>query len=219
MLYEGWTRGCDKTWRYIWVPPIKKRRRIGESVGEDDEGSLLGVGLNEKASSMLDTLNASGESLLQTLQYQIYHEETRPRYPTYSFMSLRERTMLILLFKGRNASGMLSHVLLPMITAFFPDTVSAGCAPSFSDEAVSGTRVVTFAKYAISRGRRHGKRPDDPIPLFMVAATIKVTEWRWAMVFEEMNGRRGIQVFWYFPNTSIANIRSLSLPKVNSLTD
>jgi len=28
--------------------------------------SLLGVNLNENASSMVDTLNASGESLLQT---------------------------------------------------------------------------------------------------------------------------------------------------------
>jgi hypothetical protein len=84
--------------------------------------------------------------------------------------------MLILPFKGRNASGMLSHVLLPMMTAFFPAIFSAGCAPQPSDEAVSGTRVVTFAKYAISRGRRHGRRPDDPIPLFIVAATIKVTE-------------------------------------------
>lgn len=84
--------------------------------------------------------------------------------------------MLILPFKGRNASGMLSHVLLPMMTAFFPDMVSAGRVPPLSDEAASGTRVVIFAKYAISRGRRHGKRPDDPIPLFIVAATIKVTE-------------------------------------------
>ena len=84
--------------------------------------------------------------------------------------------MLILPFKGRNLVGMLSHVLLPMIAAFFPDVVSVVYAPSFSDEAVSGTTVVTFAKYAISRGRRHGNRPDDPIPLFIVAATIKVTE-------------------------------------------
>lgn len=84
--------------------------------------------------------------------------------------------MLILPFKGRNAFGMLSHVLLPMMTAFFPGIFSAVCVPSFSDETVSGTRVVIFAKYAISRGRRHGNRPADPIPLFIVAATIKVTE-------------------------------------------
>jgi len=76
MVYEGWTKGCDKTWRYIWVPPIKKRRRIDESVGEDDKVSPLGVSVNENASSMLDTLNASGESLIQTNQYQIYHEES-----------------------------------------------------------------------------------------------------------------------------------------------
>ena len=113
-------------------------------------------------------------------------------------MSLRERIMLILPFKGRNAFGMLSQVFLPMMTAFFPDIFSAGCAPSLFDEMVSGTRVVIFAKYAISRGRRHGNRPDNPIPLFMVAATIKVAEGRCAMVFEEMDGRSGIQVFVIF---------------------
>lgn len=79
-----------------------------------------------------------------------------------------------------------------MMTAFFPDIFSAWYVPSFSDEAVSGTVVVTFAKYAISRGRRHGNRPDDPIPLFIVAATIKVTEARWAIVFEQTNRRGGV---------------------------
>jgi len=91
-------------------------------------------------------------------------------------MSFRERITFILPLKGRNAAGILSHVLLPMMTAFLPGTVSAGCVTSFSGGAVSGTAVVTFAKYAISRGRRHGNRPDDPIPLFKVAATISVTE-------------------------------------------
>ena len=86
--------------------------------------------------------------------------------------------MFILPFRGRNARGMLSHVLLPIMTAFFLDIVSAWYVSSFPDGAVSGTVVVSFAKYAISRGRRHGNRPDDPIPLFIVAATIKVTEGR-----------------------------------------
>jgi hypothetical protein len=99
-----------------------------------------------------------------------------PRYLTYNFMSLRERITLTLPFKGRSFSGMLSHVLLPMMTAFIPGIVPVGYVPSLPDEAVSGTTVVIFAKYAISRGRRHGNRPDSPIPLFMVAATINVTE-------------------------------------------
>jgi hypothetical protein len=174
-------------------------------VEEDDKVSLLGVSLIEKASSMLDTLNVSGESLLHTNQYRIYNEDVNKnetKVLTYNFMSLRERTMLILPFKGRNASGMLSHVLLPMMTAFFSGIFPAGYIPSFPDGAVSGKMVVTFAKYAISRGRRHGNRPDDPIPLFIVAATIKVTEWRWAMVFDKMNGCSGIQVFFPFQATA-----------------
>ena len=122
--------------------------------------------------------------------------------------------MFILLFKGRNASGMLSHVLLPIITAFFPDMVSALYVPSFSDEAVSGTVVVTFAKYAISRGRRHGNRPDDPIPLFIVAATIKVTEGRWAIVFEKQINVVEFR-FCRFPKKK-TYIQALSLPKDNS---
>ena len=69
MVYEGWTKGCDKTERYIWAPPIKKRRCIDELEEEDDKVSLLGVNLNENASSMVDTLNVSGESLHQTNQY------------------------------------------------------------------------------------------------------------------------------------------------------
>lgn len=44
-------------------------------MGVNDKVSSLGVCLNENASSMLDTLKVSGESLLQTNQYQIYHEE------------------------------------------------------------------------------------------------------------------------------------------------
>jgi len=74
MVYKGWTNGCDKTWRYIWAPPIRKRWCIDELVDEDEKVSLLG--LNENASSMLDTLNAFGESLLQANQYQVYHEKS-----------------------------------------------------------------------------------------------------------------------------------------------
>jgi hypothetical protein len=61
-------------------------------------------------------------------------------------MSLRERMMLVLPFKGRNARGMLPHVPLPMITAFVPDIFSAVYVISFPNEVVSGTAVVTFAK-------------------------------------------------------------------------
>lgn len=63
--YEGWTRGCDKTRRYTWAPPIKKRRYIDELEEGGDDVSSRGVNLNENASSTVDTLNVSGESLFQ----------------------------------------------------------------------------------------------------------------------------------------------------------
>ena len=67
MEYEGWTKGCDKTWEYICAPPIKKRRRIDElKEVEDDVVSSSEASLNENASLMVETLNVSGECLLQT---------------------------------------------------------------------------------------------------------------------------------------------------------
>lgn len=65
-------------------------------------------------------------------------------------------TMFFLRGKGLNLLGMLSHVFLPMITAF--------CCPS-------GALVVTCAKYLSSFESFHGKPPFTPMPLAFVAAT------------------------------------------------
>ena len=70
-------------------------------------------------------------------------------------------TTFTLSFKGLNLVGMLSHVFRPMMTAF---TLPSGAA------------VVTRAKYAISCGRRHGRRALWPIPFASVAATMRVIE-------------------------------------------
>lgn len=70
--------------------------------------------------------------------------------------------MLRRFFNGLNLGGMLSHVFRPMITAFL-FVVS------------SGTWEVILAKYAISLGRRQGRRPVAPIPFVSVAATMRVT--------------------------------------------
>lgn len=67
------------------------------------------------------------------------------------------RTTFIRFGRGLNLFGMLSQVFRPIMTAFiFP----------------SGAAEVTFAKYFISLGSLHGRRPAWPIPLDLVAATI-----------------------------------------------
>ena len=55
---------------------------------------------------------------------------------------------------------MLSQVFLPITTAFTDP---------------SGAFDVTRAKYAISCGRRHGRRPPCPMPFVTVAATMIVS--------------------------------------------
>jgi hypothetical protein len=80
---------------------------------------------------------------------------------TYMDSESRETTTLIRFFNGLNLVGMLSHVFLPMMTAFL-------------FVAFSGTCDVILAKYAISLERRQGRRPVAPMPFERVAATIKV---------------------------------------------
>jgi len=73
----------------------------------------------------------------------------------------RERTTFTRPGSGRNLSGIDSHVLRPMITAFSRSPTPA--------EAVS---VVIRLKYAMSPGRRQGSWPSFPIPPSFVHATI-----------------------------------------------
>ena len=84
--------------------------------------------------------------------------------------------MFVLFWRGLNLGWMLSQVFLPIITAFvFP----------------SGAAVVTFAKYAISLGNRHGSWPPFPIPLVEVAATMTVNR---DMIEEEVSPTVEIEV-------------------------
>ena len=72
---------------------------------------------------------------------------------------MRDTTAFARPRRGRNRSGMLSHVLRPMTTAFAHP---------------AGAPAVARAKYAISFGRRHGRLASFPIPFEAVAATISV---------------------------------------------
>ena len=95
----------------------------------------------------------------------------------------RESITLTRSGNGRNLFGMLSYVLRPIITAlmYFEllllEVVGGG---------VGGTRLVTRAKYAISRGRRgHGRFRLLPMPRVGggVVATIIVVGGRGGIVF------------------------------------
>lgn len=70
-------------------------------------------------------------------------------------------TTLILLHNGRNLLGMLSHVFLPIITAFI-------LPPALTCD-------VRLLKYAMSSGRCQGMSPLRPIPPSVVVTT---TAWK-----------------------------------------
>ena len=101
-----------------------------------------------------------------------------------SNVALRVKTTLVRPCKGRNFVGILSHVFLPIITAFCL-TGAGGVgddAPSVAEpEAVALLPtllllpIVISLKCFISPGSFHGKSPFQPIPRDVVdAATIAV---------------------------------------------
>lgn len=86
-------------------------------------------------------------------------------------------TIFVLSFNGRNFGGMLSQVLRPIIRAFVSyKAVRIGIQP-FEETPTPGlARLVTRAKYAISLfSPVQGSVPPRPIPILLVAATIKVS--------------------------------------------